>query len=85
MLHDVSLILFLMSLGPMSDVDFKKCPCRRVEFRGRGPLLCTHSQSIQSYVTISVMSLPYLLCDGLRSLSVFPTLKIVDLTMCAFC
>ena len=37
--HVVSLILFLMSLGSMSHVDFKKCPCRRVEFRGRGPLL----------------------------------------------
>ena len=33
----MSLILFLMSLGSMSHVNFKKGPCRRVEFRGLGP------------------------------------------------
>ena len=33
----MSLILFLMSLGSMSHVDFKKGPCRPVEFRGQGP------------------------------------------------
>ena len=37
--HVVSLTFFLMSLGSMSHVDFKKCPCRRVECRGRGPYL----------------------------------------------
>ena len=36
--HVVSLIFFLMSLGYMSHVNFKKCPCCRIEFRGRGPL-----------------------------------------------
>ena len=25
-----------MSLGPMSHVEFKKCPCRPVDFRGQG-------------------------------------------------
>ena len=28
-----------MSLSPMSHVEFKKCPCRRVEFRGQGPYI----------------------------------------------
>ena len=32
---------FLMSLGSMLHVDFKKCPCRRVEFRGQGPFYST--------------------------------------------
>ena len=27
-----------MSLSPMSHVEFKKCPCRPVDFRGQGPL-----------------------------------------------
>ena len=36
----MSLIFFLMSLGSMSHVSLKKCPCRRVEFRGRGPSSC---------------------------------------------
>ena len=31
------LILFVMSLGSMSHVDFKKSLCRSVEFRGQGP------------------------------------------------
>ena len=30
-------LFLLMSLGSMSHVDLKKCPCRRVEFRDRGP------------------------------------------------
>ena len=33
----MSLILFLMSLGSMSHVDFKKGPCQPVEFKGQGP------------------------------------------------
>ena len=37
MAHVVSLILILMSLGSMSHFDFKKCPCRCVEFRSREP------------------------------------------------
>ena len=32
----MSLISFLMSLGSMSHVDFKKWPCRPVEFKGQG-------------------------------------------------
>ena len=35
--HVVSLIVFLMSLGSMSYVDFKKSQCHPVEFRGHGP------------------------------------------------
>ena len=33
----MSLILFLMSLGSMSHVDFKESLCHPVEFRGQGP------------------------------------------------
>ena len=33
----MSLISFLMPLGSMSHVDFKKRPCRHVKFRGQGP------------------------------------------------
>ena len=33
----VSVIFFLMSLGFTSLVDFKKWPCRPVEFKGHGP------------------------------------------------
>ena len=29
-----------MSLSPMSHVKFRKCQCRRVYFRGLGPLIC---------------------------------------------
>ena len=36
--HVMSLIIFSMSLGSMSHVDFKKGLCRRVEFKGQGPL-----------------------------------------------
>ena len=32
------LYFFLKWLCSMSHVEFKKCPCRRVEFRGQGPL-----------------------------------------------
>ena len=35
--HVVSLILFLMSLGSMLHIDFKKSLCRPVEFRDQGP------------------------------------------------
>ena len=34
----VSLIFLLMSLSSMSHVDCKKKPCRRIEFKGQGPL-----------------------------------------------
>ena len=37
MAHVMSLIFFLMSIGFMSHVDFKKGPCRPVEFKGQGP------------------------------------------------
>ena len=30
-------IFFIMSLGPMLHVDFKKWPCRPVKFKGQGP------------------------------------------------
>ena len=33
----MSLIFFLMSIGFMSHVDFKKWLCRPVEFKGQGP------------------------------------------------
>ena len=33
----MSLIFFPMSKGSMSHVDFKKWPCRPVEFKGQGP------------------------------------------------
>ena len=33
----MSLILFPMSISSMSHVDFKKWPCRPVEFKGQGP------------------------------------------------
>ena len=33
----MSLILFPMSIGCMSHVDFKKWPCRPVDFKGQGP------------------------------------------------
>ena len=32
-------IIYLLSIGPMPHVDFKKWPCRRVKFRGQGPLI----------------------------------------------
>ena len=35
--HDVSLIVFLMSLGSMSHVGSKKGPCRLVGFKGQRP------------------------------------------------
>ena len=38
----MSLILFLMSLGSMSHVDFKKSPCHHVEFRGQWPCRSHH-------------------------------------------
>ena len=34
------LILFPMSIGFMSHVDFKKRPCRPAEFKGQGPPTC---------------------------------------------
>ena len=33
----MSLIFFPMSIGFMSHVDFKKWPCRPVNFKGQGP------------------------------------------------
>ena len=33
----MSIIYFLMSISSMSHVDFKKWPCRPVEFKGQGP------------------------------------------------
>ena len=35
--HVMSLIIFPVSIGFMSHVDFKKRPCRPVEFKGQGP------------------------------------------------
>ena len=37
MSHVMSLIVFPMSIGFMSHVDFKKKPCRPVDFKGQGP------------------------------------------------
>ena len=37
MAHVMSLIFFLMSIGFMSHVDFKKRPCRPDELKGPGP------------------------------------------------
>ena len=39
--HVMSLILFPMSIGFMSLVDFKKRPCRPVGFKGQGLLQCS--------------------------------------------
>ena len=36
--HVMSVISILMSMGSMSRVHFKKCLCRRVHFKGQGPL-----------------------------------------------
>ena len=36
----MSFIISLLSIGPMTHVDFKKWPCRCVEFRGQGPHKC---------------------------------------------
>ena len=33
----MSFIISLLAIGPMSHVDFNKCPCQRVKFRGQGP------------------------------------------------
>ena len=33
----MSVIFILMSISSMSHVDFKKCPCRPVDFKGQGP------------------------------------------------
>ena len=33
----MSFIISLLSIGPMSHVDFKKWPCRHVELRGQRP------------------------------------------------
>ena len=35
--HVVSVIFFLMSIGFISSVDFKKWPCRPAEFKVQGP------------------------------------------------
>ena len=44
----MSLIQFLMSLGSMSHVDFKKGPYRHVEFRGQGPSTRDHGKGSRS-------------------------------------
>ena len=44
------LSFFLMSLGPMSHVKFKKYPCCRVEYRGQGPYLSMYSGTY-TYIT----------------------------------
>ena len=46
MAHVMSLISFPMSIGFMSHVDFKKRPCRPVEFRGQGP----HMSEVRSRI-----------------------------------
>ena len=33
-----------MSLSPMSHVEFKKCPCRPVDFRGQGPFYSLNNE-----------------------------------------
>ena len=37
MANVVSLLLIIMSLGSMSHYEFKKRPCRPVDYRGQGP------------------------------------------------
>ena len=49
----MSLLFFPMSIGFMSHVNFKKWPCRPVDFKGQGPL--QGSKSLLS-------------CNGLRQL-----------------
>ena len=39
MAHVESIIFFSMLIGFMSNVNFKKWPCRPVEFKGQGPSL----------------------------------------------
>ena len=39
MSYVVSLFFLAMSISPTSHVDFKKWPCRCVEFRGQGPYI----------------------------------------------
>ena len=36
----MSIVFFCMSIGSMLHVDFKKWPCRLVEFKGQGPSVC---------------------------------------------
>ena len=43
-----------MSLSLMSPVDFKKGSCRYVEFRGRGPFMCTISMGNFAYCIMRV-------------------------------
>ena len=35
----MSVVFFLVSIGVMSPVNFKKCLCHPVEFKGQGPIL----------------------------------------------
>ena len=45
-------ILMVMSLGPMSPVDFKKWPCRPVEFKGQSFVsnsLSEHFNEIEAF------------------------------------
>ena len=37
MAYVMLIVFFLMSIGSMSHVEFKKQPCRPVEFKGQGP------------------------------------------------
>ena len=39
MAYVMSIVFFLMSIGSMSHVEFKKQPCRPVEFNGQRPFL----------------------------------------------
>ena len=49
----MSLIFFPMSIGFMSHVDFKKWPCRRVEFKGQGPQMLLAGESSSLFVGIA--------------------------------
>ena len=39
MAYVMSIVFFLMSIGSMSHVEFKKQPCRPVESKGQGPFM----------------------------------------------
>ena len=51
----MSLIFFPMSIGSMSHVDFKKWPCRPVDFKGQGPLPYIRSNPFNYNDAISAM------------------------------
>ena len=56
MSYVASLCFVAMSISPMSHVDFKKRPCRRVEFRGQGPYICNSITYLCSadYITLTI-------------------------------